>query len=277
METTQFKSEVKIDKDSQIPYYYQLKKLIIEEIESGHWKPGQQVIPEIKVCEMFDISRTVTRQAYQELVNEGYLVKKKAKGTFVAEPKISENLVQSLRGFFEDMTARGYNVKNDVLYQEKIKPTKKIAENLNLELDEDVVAIFRLRKINDEPIVLDRTYLPFKLCPELLNEDLTSKSLYSFIEGKYNLKIDRGRKFIEATIAKDEEAKLLNIKKGAPLLFIESVSYLKNNIPLEYYVALHRADRIKLVTDLKRTQSFNEIGNIPPDSTSSGILIKDID
>ncbi|MCL4385464.1 MAG: GntR family transcriptional regulator [Actinobacteria bacterium] len=268
-------SNFKIDKNSRIPYYFQLKQHIIEEIESGHWKPGQQVIPEIKICELFDISRTVTRQAYQELVNEGYLVKKKAKGTFVAEPKISENLVQSLRGFFEDMTARGYNVKNDVLYQEKIKPTKKIGENLNLKLDEDVIAIYRLRKLNDEPIVLDRTYLPFKLCPDLLKEDLTNKSLYSFIEGKYNLKIDRGRKFIEATIAKDEEAKLLNIKKGSPLLFIESVSYLTGNIPIEYYVALHRADRIKLVTDLKRTQAFNEIGNIPANSTTSGILIKD--
>jgi len=275
METARFKSEVKINKDSQIPYYYQLKKLFIEEIESGHWKPGQQVIPEIKVCEMFDISRTVARQAYQELVNEGYLIKKKAKGTFVAEPKISENLVQSLRGFFEDMTARGYNVKNEILRQEKIKPTKKIAENLNLKLDEDVITIYRLRKLNDEPIVLDRTYLPFKLCPELLNEDLTSKSLYSFIEGKYNLKIDRGRKFIEATIAKNDESKLLNIKKGSPLLYIESISYLTDGTPIEYYVALHRADRIKLVTDLKRTQAFNEIGNIPANSTSSGILIKD--
>ncbi len=264
-----------IDKDSRIPYYYQLKQYIIKEIESGRWVPGQQVLPEIKVCEMFDISRTVIRQAYQELVNEGYLIKKKAKGTFIAEPKISENLVQSLRGFFEDMTSRGYKVKNDVLVQEKIKPSKKVAENLGLDMDEEVITIVRVRKINDEPIVYDRTYLPFKFCPELVNEDLSSKSLYSFLEGKYNLKIDTGKRFIEATLAKEEEARLLNIKKGSPLILIESINYLKNNVPIEYYVALHRADRIKLVTHLKRTQTFNEIGTIPPDSTISGILIKD--
>ena len=106
--------KLNIDKKNGIPYYYQLKKYIIEEIESGVWKKGEQILPETKICELFDISRTVVRQTFQELVNEGYLIKKKAKGTFISEPKINENLVQSLMGFYEDMTARGFKVKNDI-------------------------------------------------------------------------------------------------------------------------------------------------------------------
>ena len=264
-----------IDKSSKLPYYYQLKQYIIEEIETGNWKPGQQILPEIKICEIFDISRTVVRQTYQELVTEGYLIKKKAKGTFIAAPKISENLVQSLMGFYEDMTARGFKVKNDILLQKKIAVTPRIAEKLRLDINEDVVVIRRVRRINDEPIVLDRTYIPYRLCPDLINEDLINKSLYSYIEGKYNLNIDKGVRFIEATVATDEESKLLNIKKGSPLLYIESISYLDNGTPLEYYIALHRGDRSRLVTELKRMKSYDAIGVLPADSIVSGILIKE--
>jgi GntR family transcriptional regulator len=266
--------KLKIDKKNGIPYYYQLKKYIIGEIESGTWKPDEQILPETKICELFDISRTVVRQTFQELVNEGYLIKKKAKGTFISEPKINENLVQSLMGFYEDMTARGFKVKNDILWQKKIPATEKIAKQLNLEVGEDVIVIRRLRKLNDEPIVLDKTHMPYKFCPGLLNEDLSNKSLYGYIEGEYNLKIDRGRRYIEAVIASAEEAKLLKVKKGVPLLYIESIGYLKDGTPLEYYNALHRGDRIRLVTELKRLKSFDEIGSIPPDSTYSGILVK---
>lgn len=271
----ELKRKLNIDKRSEIPYYYQLKQFIIKEVESGRWKPGQQVLPEIKICKLFNISRTVVRQTFQELVIEGYLIKKKAKGTFVSEPKISENLVQSLMGFYEDMTARGFKVRSDILWQKKIPSTKKVAKQLNLEPGEEVIVIRRVRRLNNEPIVLDRTYIPYKICPDLLNEDFTNKSLYSYIEGKYNLKICRGRRFIEATIASDEEAKLLDIKKGVPLLYIESISYLNNGTALEYYIALHRGDRIRLVTELKRFRSFNEINNMPPESICSGILIKE--
>jgi len=264
-----------IDKDSRVPYYYQLKQYIVGEIESGRWKPGQQIIPEVKICDLFDISRTVVRQTYQELVNEGFLIKKKAKGTYIAETKISENLVQSLMGFYEDMTARGFKVINDILWQKKIPASHKVAQKLGLEAGEDVIVIRRLRRLNGEPTVLDRTYIPYKLCPDLLNENLVSKSLYSCIEGKYNLKIIRGTRYIEATVATKEEAELLNVKKGAPLLYIESINMLDNEVPLEYYIALHRGDRSRLVTELKRIKSFDEIGTIPLDSILSGILIKD--
>lgn len=271
----EFSRKLNIDKKYGIPYYFQLKKYIVEEIESSRWKPGEQILSEIKICELLDISRTVVRQTFQELVNEGYLVKKKAKGTFISEPKINENLVQSLMGFYEDMTARGYKVKNDILFQKKIPADEKIAKHLNIETDEDVIVIRRLRRLNNEPIVLDKTHVPYKLCPGLLNEDLSGQSLYSYIEGKYNLKINKGIRYIESVVANEEEAKLLNVKKGAPLLYIESIGYLDDGTPLEYYNALHRGDRIRFVTELKRLKSFDKIGNIPPDSTCSGILVKE--
>lgn len=270
-----FNKNLSIDKNSEIPYYSQLKKYIINEIESSNWKPGKQVLPEIKICELLDISRTVVRQTFQELVNEGYLIKKKAKGTFVSEPKINENIIQSLMGFFEDMTARGFKVENNILLHKKISASEKIAKYLKIETGADIIVIKRVRKIDGEPVVLDKTHIPYRLCPKLLNENLYDKSLYSYIEGNYKLRIDKGVRYIESTLATEEEAKLLNVNKNSPLLYIESIGYLDNGTPLEYYIALHRGDRIRLVTELKRVKHFDNIGNIPPNSNLSGILVKE--
>ncbi len=268
------KDNLVINKEIGIPYYYQLKQFIIKEIESNRWKSGQQILPEMKICEKLDISRTVVRQTIQELVNEGYLIKKKAKSAFIAEPKINENLVQRLMGFYEDMTARGFKIKNDILKQELIKAPEKIANLLNLKENEKVIIINRLRRLNSEPIVLVATYIPYKMCPDLLDEDMTDKSLYEFLEGKYKFVIDRGRRFIEAVMADEREAKLLNIKKGSPLVLIESISYLKDGRAIEYYHAVHRGDRSRFVVELRRTKSFGGEDERFPRTFSSGMQIK---
>jgi len=246
-----------VNKKSSIPYYFQLKQYIIQEIESGNWVPGKQIIPEIKMCELFDISRTVVRQTFQELANEGYFIKEKAKGTFVAKPKIDEDLVQKLTGFYEDMNSRGYKVTNDILSQTIVPAPQKIAEELKIKNGEKLIAINRLRKINSEPIVLDTTYIPYDLCPELLEEDFTGQSLYAYLERKHNFKIEEGVRTIEVTIAKEKEARILNIKKGDPLFVIQNVSYLKNGQAFEYYHAYHRGDRSRFVVKLRRDKKDN--------------------
>lgn len=263
-----------IDKLSNIPYYHQLKQFIIKEIEKGNWNSGQKMIPEIKLCERLNISRTVIRQTYRELVNEGYLIKKKAKGTFIASTKIRENLVQSLIGFYEDMTSKGFKVTNDIIYQRKMTPTSKIREVLRLKSEEKIVVIHRLRKLNDEPVVLDKTHLPSNMCPNLENEDFINKSLYSTLESQYNLKIERGTRYIEAKVASKKVSKLLNIKQGSPLLYIESINYLDDGTPVEYYTALHRGDRSKLVTELIRRRNNQNSISYPKGKISSGLIFK---
>ena len=96
-----------IQKDSPLPLYFQLKELLRQEIESGHWQPGQRIPSEAELCHAFDISRSVVRQALTELEYQGLLYREQGKGTFVAQPKISESLMQDLSGFYEDMVAKG--------------------------------------------------------------------------------------------------------------------------------------------------------------------------
>jgi GntR family transcriptional regulator len=116
-----------IDKENPIPYYIQLKQSLSEKIERGEWKPGEQLPSEPELCQVFDVSRTVIRQALQEMAYEGLVVRKKGKGSFVAEPKISENLAQKLTGFYQDQAERGHPPVSHVLKQSVVPASPRVA------------------------------------------------------------------------------------------------------------------------------------------------------
>lgn len=248
-----------IRRDSPVPYYYQLEEFLKEQIENGAWKPGQKIPSEAELCETFDVSRTVVRQALNELVHEGVLYRRRGKGTFVAEPKIRESLVQHLTGFYEDMVALGLNPSTKVLAQKVVSAPPKIADALGLEEGEPVVMIDRLRFVDGEPIVLVITYVPEKLCPELINEDLSTQSLYAILEQKYGLELVYGHRTLEAVAASEEEAKLLEIEEGDPIVLLRSISYLKDGRPVEYFKAKHRGDRSRFEVELVRPGKAEEL------------------
>lgn len=241
-----------IDHSSPLPYYFQLKELLVNDIRRGRFKLGQQIPSEFKLCEQFDVSRTVVRQAISSLVQSGYLNREKGKGTFVTKPKIPESLFQNLTGTYEDMLARGIKLDTKVLEQTKWEADIEILEGLKLQQGELVIKIKRLRSVNNEPLALVTTYIPYKICPQLLKEDLTNQSLYGVLEDKYNLRISNGRRSLEAVSADKEVANLLGVKVGAPLMLLNSISYLVDGRPIEYFSALHRGDRSKFVVSLIR-------------------------
>lgn len=203
---------------------------------------------------MFAVSRTVIRQALNDLVNKGLLVREKGKGTFVAQPKIRESLVQKLTGFYQDMVEQGYTPQAEILRQERIPAHQKIAHSLNVEPGTPLIVIERLRLVDDTPIQLVTSYVPEALCPALLDVDLTHQSLYAFLEAECGVFIARGRRSIEAVPANEREARLLKVQKGAPLILLDSVSYSSDGTPVEYYHALHRGDRTRFEVELIRVK-----------------------
>ncbi len=241
-----------VDHSSPVPYYAQVKEALREGIEHGTWKPGDQLPGEPELCTMFDVSRTVIRQALTELMYDGLIVRAKGKGTFVAEPKISENLVQKLTGFYQDMAEAGHPPISHVLKQQVIPANSKIAGFLKLPTGTPVLEIERLRFVMDEPIVLVTTYIPYARCADILQADLTRQSLYAFMEQQCGLVISRGHRTLEAVPANQREAELLQIEVGAPLMLLDSVSYLEDGTPIEYYHALHRGDRSRFQAELIR-------------------------
>ena len=241
-----------INHDSPIPYYVQVKDILKDRIIRGDWPVGGQIPSEPELCELFDVSRTVVRQALQALMLEALIVRRKGRGTYVAEPKISESLAQHLTGFYEDMISQGYTPVSQVLRQELEDANAKVASCLEIPVGTKVISITRLRLVQDEPLVLVTTYLPHAICPDALHTDLTHQSLYGFLRSHCNIHIARGRRILEAVPANEYEANLLNIKKGTPLIMFDSISYSDDSTPIEYYHALHRSDRLRFEVELVR-------------------------
>lgn len=263
-----------IDRTSPVPYYAQVKETLRGWIRDRRWKTGEQIPGEHELCESFDVSRPVIRQALNELVAEGLITRQKGKGTFVAEPKIKEGLVQRLTGFHHDMTRQGYQPFNRVLKQHAIPPTQMIAELLQIKPDEQVMEIERLRFIQDEPIVLVTTYLPARLCPELLTTDLTHQSLYALLEQNCGVFIASGRRTIEAVPADKYTAALLRVRKGTPLIQLDSVSYTASGSPVEYYRAYHRGDRSAFEIELVRVMEGEKISEVLTSQLPPPVTIK---
>jgi GntR family transcriptional regulator len=237
----------------------------------GAWKPGDRVPGDLELCSELGISRTTIRQALAEMAHEGWVVRERGRGTFVAPPKLTESAVERLSGFFEDMVALGYPPVSQVLHQEDRPADEQIAARLNVRPGTRIVEIERLRFVEDEPVVLTTTYLPLALAPGLATADLTRRSLYEYLETECGLTLARGQRTIEAVAADARQARLLRIRKGAPLVYLQSVSYLADGRPIEYYRALHRGDRSRFEVELVRGRDrgaagsdVDRFGRLPP-------------
>lgn len=265
-----------VDFDSHIPYYIQVKDIIRSRIKDGTWAVGDRLPSEAELCAMFNVSRTVIRQALQDLIHEGLIRRRKGKGSFVAASKISEQLAQKLTGFYQDMVGQGLQPVTTVLQQHIIPATAEIAEPLGLAVDAPVIEIVRLRSVQQVPVVLVTTYLPYTLCPKLVSEDLNNQSLYELLENRYHLYIARGRRTIHAVLAEGQEAKLLEVNKGAPLFRLESISFLPDGTPIEYYIAFHRGDRTQFDVELIRTREPHEIDKLSKELPPSNKILLSI-
>ncbi|WP_243292053.1 GntR family transcriptional regulator [Bacillus sp. FJAT-47783] len=239
-----------IDKNSPVPIYFQLEERIKASIEKKELLPGDLLPSEREYAESLGISRMTVRQAFTNLVNEGYLMRKKGKGTFVAEQKIEQSL-SGLTSFTEDMKRRGLEPSNMLIKFHLIPGPESICQRLKIPKHDPVYEIIRIRLADDLPMALERTYLSANLIKGLTETDVVF-SLYQYIEQTLNLKIGTATQTLEASIANEQDAKLLKINKGAPILGIQRATYLEDSTPLEVVYSLYRGDRYKFMIDMKR-------------------------
>jgi GntR family transcriptional regulator len=244
-------AEGRIDRRSPLPYYAQLKQLLIQrldtEIEAGARLPG-----EMALCDEYGVSRTVVRQALDELEEDGRIVRRKGQGTFAAARKTDETLFQSLTGLYEDVTARGDELRSRVLALDAVPAPADVAAALELAEADQVIYLERLRYVGGEPWVLARTYLPIDVAPGILSEDFSRQSLYGLLEDKYGVELDHGRRLVEAIPATAPLAEALGVRPRDPVLLLRSTAWDVTGRPVEYFVAYHRGDRSRFQVSLRR-------------------------
>lgn len=243
----------RIDREGAVPFYYQLRQILLADV-GLNLKPGDRMPSEGEMCSHYGVSRTVVRQAVDELGREGVIYKVKGKGTFVTSRKLESSHVQNVAGFYASMASKGHTISSRMLRQVIVPASAYVAQKLSLDIGAPVVAIDRVRSVDGEPISVVRACLPQVLVPGLESIDLREVSMYAVISERFGLRPHHGRRTIEAIAISVEDAAYLGVKPGLPALRLESVARTAENVALEHFESVYRGDRSKLDIQLADQQ-----------------------
>lgn len=241
-----------LDRTIPVPLYYQLKQFMIDNIKNNVLKEGEAVPTEEELCALLEISRPTVRQAFSALVNEGYLDRIKAKGTFITRPKIQGNFFQNIESYNKEMKNKGLEPSTRLLSIEETSAYPEVLEKLELPRGSKVIRIERLRFANQTPIVHVTTYVPYKPFKGLLKEHLDQDSLYEILGSKFDTYAQRVTRNVQAIIANQQMAALLNVPQDSPLLYIITTAFSQSGEPFEYSLATYRSDLYSLNLELIR-------------------------
>lgn len=232
-----------LDKRSSVPLYAQLKTWILERIESGEFAAGEKIPTELALCELLELSRPTIRQAISELVSEGKLYIEKGKGTFVT--KALERLeISNFSAFtFSSLLTEAYEGRYYIDYRRILKPKEELRKKFKSNevlLKEGLFEVVFTQTVNKKDFVYVTSYLPVSLYPDLL-ECIKQRQILE-IKDKTTL---QGEQSLYLRAAQNDEARYLDIPKGAVILVSESFLILKNNQICEYIQAVYRSDFCK--------------------------------
>ncbi len=226
------------------PIYRVIKNDIKELIKSKQLKEGQAIPSENQLTLTYKVSRMTVRHALNNLVNEGYIVKHKGRGTFVSFRKIEKRLF-GIRSFSEEMKAAGRKVFNEVNKFLIIRPSALIKDKLFLKPKEKAIYIERIRYGDDMPILFEKLHVPYNMFKDLTVEDMKN-SFYKFIE-KQGRKITHSLQIIEAQMPDSVTKKALKLPNNVPVLQITKNTFLDNGRPFEYVISSYRSDNYRFI------------------------------
>jgi DNA-binding GntR family transcriptional regulator len=229
---------VVLDRSSPIPLYFQVARQIETAIERGELRPGQRLDNEIVLADRCGVSRPTMRRAIEELVSTGLLVRKRGVGTQVVHGQVKRSV--ELTSLFDDLVKTKARPSTQVLSCTTGPAAQDVATTLGIEPGTPVVAVERLRLARGRPLALMRNWLPAELC-ELDADLLTARGLYELVRSSgVHLRLANQR--IGAVAATARQARLLEVRRGAPLLTLERTTYDDTGRPVELGRHVYRAD-----------------------------------
>lgn len=221
-----------MDRFSRLPLYMQLKDDILSKIESDEWKVGTQIPSEKELMYTNDIGRETVRKAIAILVQEGYLVKKRGIGTFVAKKKPAIGF-EPLISLSHILQVRGLKDRNKVLVNKVMPIDDKIAELTRMSPQYDCRYIQRLRYVDGKPLALEYTYLKNESGAKAYNFE---KSISRYILEVLNKNIVRIEQVITLKNPTEDERKLLKVDEEVKLLEMDRWIYVEDEEEVYFYI-----------------------------------------
>ena len=244
---------LRVDPDSPLPLYYQISEQLRQRILNGDLQPGDLLPSESQISTECGVSRMTARMALMQLANEGLVVRKRGKGTFVALPKATFHAFPSTLASYTEIVARlGLRAGAEVRAQEVVPAPPAAAKALHIPSGTPAVRIVRLRRADGEPMALETSFYPHARFPGLAEMDLTDRSIYQVLQEAYHIAPAYAVDTIELAVAGSYEAGELGVREGIPIVRCTRVSYLEDDTPIEFTQTVHRGDRFRSVIRVTR-------------------------
>ena len=242
-----------VDPSNPIPKYIQISAWLKELVQSGRYKKGDKLPSEIELSKTCDVNRNTLRQAIAELVSAGILRKEKGMGSFVSSsiPLALKHKLKSISSFRDDLREIGINDNTKVLKKSIEDAKNHIAKTLLLGANNKVIVIRRLRAGNDVPFIYEESYLPGDMFRQIMDMDLTG-SMYKLLSERFNIVLARCEQTIRAINLKGKIARILKLPENSAGIFMESVTFDQNSIPVEVLYSYYRGDKYIFEIELGR-------------------------
>lgn len=242
----------KILTDDGTPKWLQIAGILRNSLSKGEFMPGETMPTEAELNAAFGTSRTTARAALNKLVQEGLLVRRSGVGSVVLGPKVDQPVSQ-IRGFTEDMILRGLAPSFTALKADWGPAAGEAAHALGIPSSDTPFMIERLLKANDRLIGHSISWIRpdvFRMVTPPSLDYLGSNSLYAWLREQLSINITGGYEYIEAQIAGEQTARLLEISPGSAVLVVTRVAQTAESLPIEFAVVTYRSDRYRFRVDL---------------------------
>ncbi|HHW20080.1 GntR family transcriptional regulator [Thermodesulfovibrio thiophilus] len=208
-----------INRDDHAKLYLQLYTILKKKIENQEWYSSMQIPTEEQLCRMFNVSRATVRNALMELVRQGYLIRQQGKGTFVSKNFISEDLIMAT--VFKKLW-----FENDSIFTEKIvaktvmMPVGNLSNELNIPENKHVIYIKIIWFAEKDPTMIQESFIPFNICPQLIEENIGHQSIIELLEKKYNIKTTRVHNYFELIFLNKEVSSYFELEENFPAILM---------------------------------------------------------
>ncbi len=232
------------------PLYDQIKILITQSLIAGEWRPGDAIPSEIELASRFHVSQGTVRKAIDALAAENILVRRQGKGTFVASHAQERPTTRFLR-VSPDAGAIEFP-GSELLSVSRERAPERTQRLLDLRAGATIFVIRRLLKFSGVASILDEIHLPCALFKGLEENSLRSHrgSFYGFLEGHFGITMIRAEERIKAVAATADQAALLKVAAGSPLLCVDRVAYTYGDRPVEWRRGLCLTDNCSYINEV---------------------------
>jgi len=249
-----------VDATNPIPKYLQISAWLRELIQNGRYQPGEKLPSEVALSQVCGVNRNTLRQAIAELAAVGLLRKEKGTGTFVAAraPVELRHKLERILSFTDLMRDSGVEEKTKILSKRIETAREHIAKALFLGPSNNVIVVRRVRAGDGIPLIYEESYLPRDIFDGIQEMNLIG-SMYKIMTDHFKVTLARSKQTISGVNLDQRIASILELPRNSAGIFIESLTFDENSIPIELLYSYHRGDKYKLEIELGRYHSSSEI------------------